>query len=57
LCVFVSQSRSEGKSEIAQYPEDFTLFELGTFHEDSGQIIMHESKISLCNGKEYAQSK
>jgi hypothetical protein len=30
-----------------KHAEDFTLFELATFNEDLGEIMPHESKISL----------
>lgn len=35
------------KSQVAKYPADFTLFEIGTFDEDTGLIESYAAKINL----------
>lgn len=35
------------KSAIAHHPEDYSLFEIGEFDEDKGDIVLYESKKSL----------
>jgi hypothetical protein len=34
---------------FAQYPEDYTLFEIGEWDENTGTIIPYEAKISITN--------
>lgn len=29
------------------HPEDYTLFELGEWHEQEGKLVVHESKMAL----------
>jgi hypothetical protein len=35
------------KHQFAAHPEDYTLFELGTYEETTGSITPHEAKIGL----------
>lgn len=39
-----------GQGVIADHPEDFTLFEIGEFDPYTGEIKLHDSKISVANG-------
>jgi len=32
------------------YPADFTLFEIGTYNEETGEILPHDTMINLGNG-------
>lgn len=32
---------------ISQHPEDYTLFELGRWDDETGNVTMHEAKVSL----------
>lgn len=45
-----------GENAISQHPEDYTLFELGTWDQDKGEIKMHVAKKSLGVALEYAES-
>jgi len=45
----------QDKSHIfAKHPEDFTLFELGTWDEQTSNFVVYESKKSLGIALEYA---
>lgn len=37
-------------SVLASHPEDFTLFEIGTFDNQTGLIELYEARESVCNG-------
>lgn len=37
-------------SVIHDHPEDFTLFEIGTYDHNTGEIILHKSKEACANG-------
>lgn len=41
-----------GQGMIAHYPEDFTLFEMGTFKFEGGVTKLHSPPISICKGIE-----
>lgn len=32
------------------HPEDFTLFEIGTYDLRTGDIVIHEAKVAVANG-------
>ena len=38
---------NDGKSSISVHPEDYTLFELGEFFDDSGVLSAHKTPISI----------
>lgn len=38
---------NDAKSEMCQYPADFTLFELGEYDDSNGQVEMLDAKINL----------
>jgi hypothetical protein len=43
-------------SETHQFganPQDYTLFELGTFNDENGQFLLHRAVISCGNGLEF----
>jgi len=44
-------------SPIFQHPGDFTLFQLGEFDQDSGQLIPLPSPSSLGTGVEYKRTE
>ncbi len=33
--------------EISRWPDDFTLFEIGSFDDNTGTITNHDAKVSL----------
>jgi len=39
---------------FSKHPEDFTLFELGTWDEQNSEFVIYESKKSLGTAIEYA---
>jgi len=44
---------NDNTTTIGQYPSDFTLFEIGSFDSSTGEIKMHEAKISLGVASQY----
>lgn len=46
-------NRKDGQSQVAAHPEDFTLFEVGTYDEHTGLISMYEAKKSLGVGLDF----
>lgn len=38
---------NDGKSQFCSHPADFTLFEIGSYDEDTGCLEPHEAKIAL----------
>jgi len=38
-----------------KHPEDYTLFEIGSFDDDSATITPHQTKIPLGNGLDFYQ--
>ncbi|AXL15422.1 nonstructural protein [Microviridae sp.] len=41
--------------QFGSNPEDYTLFELGSFNDESGQYLLHRTVISCGNGLEFQQ--
>ncbi|MCK6419239.1 MAG: hypothetical protein L6Q57_10020 [Alphaproteobacteria bacterium] len=41
---------NDGQSILSKHPEDFTLFEIGTFDKQTGQISLYEVRESVANG-------
>lgn len=41
---------SRPDSEMRLFPEDFTLFELGSFDEESGKFEVHGAPVSVITG-------
>jgi hypothetical protein len=35
---------------LAQHPADFTLFEIGTYNQSTGELILHEARKVVANG-------
>lgn len=48
-------NRTDGQSPVAAHPEDFTLFEIGTWDELAGEIDMYHAKKSLGTGVDFRQ--
>jgi hypothetical protein len=38
---------NDPQTNFSKYPSDFTLFEIGEWNDDEGQITMHEAKQAL----------
>lgn len=41
-----AQACSDPQTALYQNPEDYTLFEIGEWDEDNGNLIMHDAKVS-----------
>lgn len=46
---------NSGQGVIAQHPADFTLFEIGDFDVRTGEVKLHETKISLGTGADWVK--
>lgn len=47
------QACNDSQTQLYLHPEDYTLFEIGEWDEDNGQILMHDAKISCGVAIEY----
>jgi hypothetical protein len=43
---------TDGKSNISKYPEDFTLFELGSFDDSTAKFDLLLTPLSVCKAIE-----
>ena len=43
----VTTTVNDGQSALSQFPEDYTLFEIGTWSDEDAVYRMHEAKESL----------
>lgn len=41
---------------VGRHPEDYTLFEIGTFDQETCAILLHESKVHVASGIECVRS-
>lgn len=53
---FSEAINGDSNHQFAKYPADFTLFLLGEFNTDTGEITAHPSK-SLGNGVDFKQQQ
>lgn len=44
---------NDKSTAIGSYPSDYTLFEIGTFNTQTGEIKQHDAKISLGTAIEF----
>jgi len=49
-----AQGANDKETQLAQHPEDFTLYQIGTFDDITGQIH-HEPHISLGKAIDYVR--
>jgi len=47
---------NDPQTSMCEYPQDFTLFEIGDFDISNGQFYPYESKISLGTGVEFKKT-
>jgi len=52
----IASDVSDKNNQIAKYPDDFTLFEIGEYNRMDGSIIMYETKYSLGLASEQKQN-
>lgn len=43
------------ETQFNKYPEDFTLYEIGSFDDQTGELSLLDSKNHLANASEYVQ--
>lgn len=43
--------------QFGNHPEDYTLFELGSWDDETAQYQLHDAPISLGNGVEYVRTE
>lgn len=48
-----SQLVSDSKTDMAKWPDDYYLYELGEFDEIQGKFINHDSPFSLGSGLQF----
>jgi len=48
---------NDPQSPFGRHPGDYTLFEIGVFDDETGQIQMHESFTNLGNGLQFKQTE
>lgn len=48
---------NDPESNMCKYPEDYTLFEIGTWDDNNGEIEMYEVKKSLGLAIEYKKNQ
>lgn len=41
-----TEAANDGNSNIAKYPQDFVLFELGTYNDSNGTFSLHNAPLS-----------
>lgn len=51
-----TQAVNDQSTQLYLHPEDYTLFEIGEWDDDTGTIIMHPAKISCGVAIEYKSS-
>jgi len=44
--------RADGDSDLTKHPDDFTLFELGTFDDETGKFVNLPEPRQLVRGKD-----
>lgn len=42
----VASNKSDKQNQISKFPADFTLFEIGSYDQESGIVSMYETKFS-----------
>lgn len=52
-----SDAVNSGSGVLSDHPEDFTLFEIGDFDPDSGNITLYDAKVSVVNGLDVKEEK
>lgn len=48
---------NDGRSTISRFPDDFILFEIGTFDDSNGKVVSLPEPIALGHASGYLKSK
>lgn len=51
----VASNKSDKNNQIAKFPSDFTLFEIGSYEQSTGLVEMYETKYSLGLASEHVK--
>ena len=51
----VASNKSDKQNQIAKFPADFTLFEIGSFEQATGSLEIYEAKYSLGLASEHVK--
>jgi len=51
----VASNKSDKQNQIAKFPADFNLFELGSFEQSNGSFDLYETKYSLGLASEHVK--
>jgi len=47
----------EPSSPFAKFPQDFVMYEIGTFNEESGEVISYSPKIQIAAAIDYTRQQ
>lgn len=50
-------NRRAEDNQVYQHPDDFDLFELGSFDDSSGKFVLHESPKQVAMGKQLKEGR
>jgi len=51
----VASKKSDSQNQIAKFPADFCLFEIGSFEQSTGKLDIYETKYSLGLASEHVK--
>lgn len=52
-----SEAAQDPKSHLGKYPGDYTLFEIGEYEQNTGNITVHKVKLNLGTALEHKKEK
>ena len=47
---------NNSQSALSRHPADYALYEVGEFHEQSGQLVPYDPPRLLCNGQDVRET-
>ncbi|QXP08272.1 MAG: nonstructural protein [Arizlama microvirus] len=53
----VASTKTDKQNQIAKFPADFTLFEIGSFEQTTGTLVMLDTKYSLGLASEHVKQE
>lgn len=51
------EAANDNQSNIGKYPADFTMFEIGYWDDETGNVSMHNTKVSLGTALEFKRDQ
>ncbi len=55
--MFQSNINSKEENNLSKYPDQFTLFKIGTFNDENGELVQLLPAVSLGNGVTYSEKE